>query len=131
MVLTTTNTGALIPGRVRLTTNKGAKMPEIKKIKITRNTVAGGKAVEVDDVLTVSEDITESDARYFTQIKKAVLAVEVDPEETTKTPAPKDMKVAELQELLDKLEVEYDAKALKKDLVALVEANTEDPPGEE
>ncbi len=79
MVLATKNAGALISGRVRLTTNKGGKMPEIKQITITRNTVAGGKAVEVDDVLTVGEDINESEALFLTQIKKAVSNVEVEP----------------------------------------------------
>lgn len=83
-MLTTKNAGALISGRVRLTSNKGGKMPEIKQIMITRNTVAGGKAVEVDDVLTVGEEITESEALYLTQIKKAVdVEADIDPSKMT------------------------------------------------
>ncbi|MDY6790532.1 MAG: hypothetical protein SWH54_04605 [Thermodesulfobacteriota bacterium] len=53
-------------------------MPEIKQITIARNTVAGGKAVEVGDVLTVGEDISENDALFLTQIKKAVSDVDVE-----------------------------------------------------
>ena len=41
-----------------------------------------------------------------------------------RTPALKDMTVTSLKELLDKLEVPYDAKTKKDDLIALVEANT-------
>lgn len=77
-MLSTKNAGALISGRVRLTINKGIKMPEIKQITITRNTVAGGKAVEVGDVLTVDKDISESEALFLTQIKKAVSDVEAE-----------------------------------------------------
>jgi hypothetical protein len=43
-----------------------------------------------------------------------------------RTPVLKDMTVASLKELLDKLEVLYDAKARKDDLIALVEANTKE-----
>ena len=44
------------------------------------------------------------------------------------TPEPKDMTVAQLKELLDKLEVEYDARALKPALIELVMTNTAEPP---
>jgi hypothetical protein len=60
-----------------------------------------------------------------------MLTVEyVDDKEIIKTPPPKDMTVAELKELLDKLEVPYDAKAKKDELIALVEENTGEPPKE-
>lgn len=49
-------------------------------------------------------------------------------EDEIKTPPPKDMTVAALKELLDKLEVTYDAKAKKDELIALVEAKTAEPP---
>ena len=54
----------------------------------------------------------------------------IDDKEIIKTPPPKDMTVAALKELLDKLEVPYDAKAKKDELVALVEAKTAEPPKE-
>ena len=47
-----------------------------------------------------------------------------------KTPPPKEMTVAALKDLLDKLEVDYDAKAKKDELIALVEKNTDEPPKE-
>lgn len=48
-----------------------------------------------------------------------------------KTPPPKDMTVAALKELLDKLEVPYDAKAKKDELVALVMEKTAEPPNKD
>ena len=45
-----------------------------------------------------------------------------------KTPEPKDMTVPALKELLDKLEVPYDAKAKKDELVELVMTKTAEPP---
>ena len=92
-------------------------MPEIKQIKITRNTVAGGKAVEVDDLLTVGEDCTENEATFLIQIKKAVL--NEDPEETG--PELKDMTVAQLKDLLDMVDVKYEANTKKADLIILIE----------
>ena len=119
MVLATTNAGALVSGRVRSTTSKGVIMPEIKQITIVRNTVAGGKAVEVGDVLSVGEDISESDALFLTQIKKAVPNNEEDPEETE--PGLKDLTVPQLKEILDMVDVEYEATTRKADLIELVE----------
>ena len=43
-----------------------------------------------------------------------------------RTPALKQMTVAKLKKLLDKLEVSYKARTKKADLIALVEANTSD-----
>lgn len=54
----------------------------------------------------------------------------IDDEETIKTPPPKDMTVAALKDLLDKLEVSYDAKAKKDELVELVMTKTGEPPKE-
>lgn len=119
MVLTTKNAGALILGRVRLTSNKGGNMPEIKQITITRNTVAGGKAVDVGDVLTVGEDVTESDATFLIQIKKAVLDAGEDPQETE--PQLKDMTVPQLKGILDMVDVDYEANTKKADLIELIE----------
>lgn len=48
-----------------------------------------------------------------------------------KTGALNDMTVKELKALLDKREVSYDATATKSKLIALVEANTGEPPAEE
>jgi hypothetical protein len=40
------------------------------------------------------------------------------------------MRVSELKDLLDKLEVDYPSDARKQELVDLVKANTEEPPEE-
>lgn len=57
-----------------------------------------------------------------------MLSVEhIDDKKIIKTPPLKDMTVAALKELLDKLKVPYDAKDRKDDLVARVEENTADP----
>ena len=54
-----------------------------------------------------------------------MLSVEhIDDEEIIKTLPPKDMTVAALKELLDKLEVPYDSKAKKDELVELVMTKT-------
>jgi hypothetical protein len=47
-----------------------------------------------------------------------------DDGEIARTPALSEMTVTSLKELLDRLEVSYDAKTKKDDLIALVEANT-------
>lgn len=50
--------------------------------------------------------------------------------EIARGPAPEKMTVRQLKTLLDKLEVEYPDKAVKADLVALVEEHTAEPPEE-
>ncbi len=60
---------------------------------------------------------------------ESMLRVEyLDDEEIIKTPPPKDMTVAALKELLDELEVPYDSKARKDELVELVMTKTAEPP---
>ena len=94
------------------------------KIEITRQTFVKGVLAEVGDILDVDEKT------FFVLVKETRKAVEADPGIITKTPTLKDMTVAKLKELLDKLEVDYDFKAKKCELVELVEENTEEPPDE-
>ena len=117
MVLATTNAGALISGRVRITTKKGFKMDEIKQITVTRNTVAGKKAVEVGDVLIVGKDVTESEALFLMQIKKAIVKAEQEEVE----PGFKGMTVPQLKSILDMVDVDYEANTKKADLIELIE----------
>ena len=63
-MLSTKNTGALIDN-APLSNSKGEAM---LKIKLTRNTVAGGKARRTGDIVS----IPESEARFLIAIKKAL-----------------------------------------------------------
>lgn len=63
-------------------------------------------------------------------VKKGRVEIPAEEEIIAKTPELKDMTVPQLKKLLDKLEVEYDAKALKGDLISLIEEKTAEPPKE-
>jgi HeH/LEM domain len=61
-------------------------------------------------------------------LKKNRVEIPAKEEIIAETPEPKDMTVPALKELLDKLEVPYDAKAKKDELVELVMTKTGEPP---
>jgi HeH/LEM domain-containing protein len=75
-----------------------------------------------------SLDVPDKEAKRL--LGKDRVEIPAEEEIIAKTPEPKDMTVAELKKLLDKLEVPYDAKALKPELIKLVEENTAEPPEE-
>lgn len=77
---------------------------------------------------SLPKDMPKKEAERL--VKKGRVEMPAEEEIIAKTPEPKEMTVLQLKELLDKLEVEYDAKALKPELIELVEENTAEPPEE-
>lgn len=73
-----------------------------------------------------SIDLDEKEAKRLYDKDRVDLPLEE--EIIMETPDIKDMTVAELKDLLDKLEVEYDARAKKDELVALAMKKTAEPP---
>jgi HeH/LEM domain len=76
----------------------------------------------------VIADIKEKEAARL--LKKGHVRMTVDDAVIAETPPIDDMRVAELKDLLDKLEVDYPSDALKADLVDLVKTHTAEPPEE-
>lgn len=69
-------------------------------------------------------------AAQLKALKAEPMLVVQEIEDEIITPAPADMTVAELKELLERLNIEIPANAKKADLIELVTKNTAEPPKE-
>ena len=93
------------------------------------------KKSEAETIDEMKAKITELETKLKTEAKaraeaEAKLQDKTKAQEKAKTPDLKDMTVPKLQKLCDELKISYGTKALKGDLIKLIEEKTAEPPKE-